>query len=346
MLVAMRADATSFDEPFRRRVREHVKGFGEPIDRLALVHLATALGLAIAGLGAHAALWSRLQTTLRDAAAHPVPTAGLLLAWLAVVGMQVGANLKLFMIHHDLMHGAFFTRSAWHRPLAVLVGSLIHVSPTTWKREHDRHHRTSNDLDRPQDGQTASLTVDAYRAAPWWLRLAYRIGNDPWLLFTVVPLFYFVLYMRVRARWYENVVAFAWWLALWKLGLVWNHLIPMTLAAILGFIMFHAQHTFDGAYRRRSGAWDFIENGLLGSSLLVLPGGALVAFFAHGVEYHHAHHLNPAIPGYRLARCHREAGSLFDACPRVTLRQALRTLHYNLYDESTGRFADMRRLRR
>jgi omega-6 fatty acid desaturase (delta-12 desaturase) len=180
------------------------------------------------------------------------------------------------------------------------------------------------------------------------VRAAYRVGNDPRVLFSVVPLAYFVVFMRVRARWQENVAVCALWLGLWKLGLAWAHTIPMALAASLGFLMFHAQHTFEGCYRRRGRAWSAFDNGMLGSSLLVLPGGRVlgpaVRFFAHGVEYHHAHHLSPKIPGYRLAACHAEAGALFDACPRVTLRQALATASYNLYDEARGRFVDVRRL--
>ncbi len=344
---------TPFSRDFRQRVRVHVKGYGEPRDALALAHYVAAVGLFVTAQFVQASLARQVAEAVSASVAVPSAVACLrALAWaggsLCVLFVQVGSFIKLFMLNHDLMHGAFLSRRAWHWSLAVVAASLIFLSPTVWKREHDRHHRTSNDLDEPQDGQTASLTVAEYRALSPWRRRAYRVFNHPWLLFTVVPLGYFVVFMRLKARWQENLCVLALVLGLWRLDLFAAYFVPMTLAASLGFVIFHAQHTFDGVYRRRGTDWDYFENGMLGSSFLVLPNppvvGRLLRFFAHGVQFHHAHHLNPGIPGYRLERCHAEAGSLFERCPRLTLWRVFATLHYNLYDEARGCFVDARRL--
>ena len=188
-----------------------------------------------------------------------------------------------------------------------------------------------------------------YRAASPWARRAYRVLNEPRLLYSIIPPLYFFGFMRVTARWYENL-AFAGFLA----ALIWADVWPFYLAtfiptAIFGFVVFHLQHTFDGVYKRRGEAWDFLDNGLRGSSYLQVPRrfglGPVLRFFFNGVAYHHVHHLHPGIPGYRLRACHHEGEALFREVPRVTFAEALRTTAYALYDEDQDRLLRWRDVR-
>ncbi|MEW5738532.1 MAG: fatty acid desaturase [Myxococcota bacterium] len=252
-----------------------------------------------------------------------------------------GAQVRAFMVHHDLTHGSFFSSRKWNRALAPIVGALVSTSPSVWQREHDRHHRDSNNLDKSQDGQTASWTVAQYEAAPAWQRWAYWLVNQRPVLFGLAPPLYFLGFMRVRARWYENAVfglfvALLWWTE--RLGAFAAVILPST---IFGFLVFHAQHTFDGVVKRRGAAYDFVENGLVGSSLLVVPRWPVVGRFLDwclfSVEYHHVHHLRPGLAAWKLKRCHEEGGALFDVTPRVTLGAALSTTRYTLYDEAAAK---------
>lgn len=308
----------------RARVKAHVARFARPDDGAAAMHLVASLALYVAGLS--------------------LAASALAIPWRALgAALLLGAFLKLFMVHHDLMHDAFFSERRLHYPVAILVGALCHVAPSVWRREHDRHHRTSNNLDEPQDGQTAPWTYAEYRAKPRWLRAAYRFANHPLVLFSLGPVVYFFGFMRVRARVIENAAQLGLWYGLYRAELLSTHLAIFLPAGVLGFVVFHAQHTFDGAYRRRRDSWDAFDNAMGGSSLLVLPRwpvlGRFLGYCAHGVEYHHVHHLHPGIAGYRLAACHAEGGAMFDAVPRVTLGRAFATLHYALFDEATGRFS-------
>ena len=64
-------------------------------------------------------------------------------------------------------------------------------------------------------------------------------------------------------------------------------------------------------------------------------------WFTMGIEYHHVHHLSVEVPGYRLQRCHEEAPpGLFpsDAVSELGLREFVRSLQLQAYDESVGRF--------
>jgi omega-6 fatty acid desaturase (delta-12 desaturase) len=339
-----------FPEAFRAEARAHAARYAGADDRRAALELACTVALFALGMAAfpHAAGLAR-----RGAAAlHHGVTAraafalagGLLLAGLVAL-VQVAIFIRTFLINHDLLHGSFLKSRAASRVAALLTGTLSFAAPSVWKREHDRHHRDSNNLDLEQDGQTASWTVERYLAAPRWHRRAYFALNVPWTTYTVLPIAYFFGFMRVKARWYENVLAAALLASVWATGRLGYFLATFTVAAIVGFYLFHLQHTFPGVYKRRTAGWDFFENAMLGSSFLELPRGRVVGrvvrWFSYGVECHHVHHLNPRVPGYRLARCHDEGARLFEACPRVTLLGGLRTLHASLYDERRDRLASV-----
>jgi omega-6 fatty acid desaturase (delta-12 desaturase) len=328
-----------FDPALRRRVRDHVARYAKPSTPRAALSLAPTL--AVYGLCLAAVPEIAARATL-GGTADRIAYGGLCaIALLTLVGTQV----RTFMLHHDLCHGSFLANRSLDDALAILVGALVSTSPSVWRREHDRHHKDSNNLDREQDGQTASWTLERYQAAPRWQRILYWLANQRPVLFGLLPPLYFFGFMRVRARLVENLVFGAWVaLLVWTERLGW-FVLSASLASLFGFLLFHAQHTFDGVHRRPGSEYDFFENGMLGSSYLVLPRwplvGRVLRWFAYAVEYHHIHHLHPRVPGYHLAACHEDGRALFDAVPRVTLSDALRTTRYSLYAASTGRFTSV-----
>ncbi len=324
--------APRFTPAFRARVRTHVARFGGGTRARAAWEVGITLVLYVAGLAAlpWAAELARGHSFLEKLAG-----AG---ACVALGLMLVGVYVRTFLLNHDLLHGALFASPRVQRGVALVTGTLSCTTPSVWKREHDRHHRDSNNLDCEQDGQTASWTLARYAGAPTWQRLAYRSLNVPWTMYTVLPLAYFFGFMRVKARLYENVAAALFFAVLWQTGRLGYFFATFWAASVLGFYLFHLQHTFPGVYKRRAAAWSPFDNAMLGSSFLDLPRGRVLGpvlrWFSYGVEYHHVHHLNPRIPGYRLARCHEAGGDAFDGCPRVTLGGGLRTLRDSLYDEA------------
>jgi omega-6 fatty acid desaturase (delta-12 desaturase) len=328
-----------FDATFRRLAREHAAGYARPSSWLAGRSLLGTLVVYAVAL----ALLPRLAARASDGELPlAMPWAAALVVTLFTL---VGTQVRTFMLHHDMCHGSFLRTRGANRFLATLVGALVSTSPSVWQREHNRHHRDSNNLDREQDGQTASWTLERYRAAPRWQRVVYWLANRRPVLFLVLPPLYFFGFMRLRARLVENLVFAAYAYLLWRLGLLGWFVLSTVLASWVGFLLFHAQHTFDGVLRRHADTWEFFDNAMLGSSFLLLPSGPIIGrclrWFAYAVEYHHVHHLNPKIPGYRLPSCHHHGGELFDAVPRVTLGDAIRTTRYSLYDDETGRFVSV-----
>lgn len=319
----------------RAALRAHVARYARADDALAWRHLASTLAGYLAAL-ALATLCLRAARASHGA----LPRAALAAATALCVAALAGSMVRAFMLHHDLCHGGYFRRRWLAAALAPFVGALVSTSPSVWSREHDRHHRDSNNLDLPQDGETASWTVEQYLRAPPWQRWVYYLLNQRPLLFVLLPPLYFLGFMRALARWYENLAFLFFAAALYATGAWEPFALALLPATCFGFLVFHAQHTFEGVLRRRSAQWDFVDNALLGSSYLLAPArgllGAFVRWSFFSVEYHHVHHLHPGVPAYRLAACHRDAGALFDRVPRVTLRDALRATRYTLFDERAG----------
>lgn len=319
----------------RDELSEHLHRYTAPNDPRAVWELLQTLAVYAGALAALPWAFASFRAT------SGLPAAAWLGASLASGLALSGAQVRAFLVHHDLAHGSLFSSPRWNRFIAPLWGTLASTSPSVWQREHNRHHRDSNNLDRAQDGQTASWTTGQYHAAPKWQRWAYWLVNQRPVLFVLIPPLYFLGFMRVRARWFENL-AFAAFIALLastgRLGAFTVALLP---ASVFGFFAFHAQHTFEGVVRRREADCDFVENGLKGSSFLQTPRwpfiGRFLSWSLYSVEYHHVHHLSPGIPAWRLRACHDEGARFFVVTPRVTYAQALRATRYTLYDEASCR---------
>jgi omega-6 fatty acid desaturase (delta-12 desaturase) len=80
---------------------------------------------------------------------------------------------------------------------------------------------------------------------------------------------------------------------------VFGWLIPCAIAMAAGAYLFYAQHNFPDAYIADRQTWTFSRAALESSSYFRM--GAVMHWFTGNIGYHHVHHLNAAIPFYRLA---------------------------------------------
>jgi len=317
---------------FRQALKAHLAGYAQPDDRRAVFEVSLTVA-------AYAAFLALTTFCFRQFAATGGP-------WWFGAGLLSGIGLALlqvraFLVHHDLCHQALFTSRRLNLLVAPLLGTLASTSSSVWRREHDRHHRDSNNLDRSQDGQTAAWTVAKYERSKPWQRWAYWLLNQRLVLFGLVPPLYFLGFMRIAARWYENVlfagfVALLWWTGtLVTFGAV---LIPATM---YGFLIFHAQHTGPTLVRRHTADYDFYENGLRGSTWLVMPRvpvlGPFIDWCLYGVQFHHVHHLHPSMPAWRQRACHEAGGAFFSETPPLRLGEAIKSTGLTLYDEASAR---------
>jgi omega-6 fatty acid desaturase (delta-12 desaturase) len=178
----------------------------------------------------------------------------------------------------------------------------------------------------------------------WLSRLGYRFYRNPWIIFTVGPIYLFLISYRLwpkgaraRVKWSVmktnlaliGVVVLAWFTI--GIGDFLLVQVPISLsAAVLGVWLFYVQHQFDGVYWRRTEDWDFFDQALEGSSFYRLP--RIFQWFSGNIGFHHIHHLGARIPNYFLEKVQREV-ELFQTVKPMTIRDSLRCAKFRLFDE-------------
>jgi len=286
---------------------------------------------------------------------------GLVSLWIALPLsiLAAGFLVRIFIIQHDCGHGSFF-RSRRANDLVGILCSLMTLTPYAfWRRQHARHHGSWNNLDRRAasglDIYSSCLTVAEYRAMGCWRRRIVRFTSHPIVANLLLPpLVFIVLYRtpfdaaknwrRERRAVYLTNVGLA--LFIGGLGLVLGYgnvlavqFPTMVLASIIGVWLFSVQHRFEHALWAPDDSWSFSAAALRGSSHLHLP--RVLQWFTGNIGFHHVHHVDPRIPNYRLEECHNSHAT-FQSAPTLTLRTAIRALHYTLWDSDQGRLVTFR----
>ena len=251
--------------------------------------------------------------------------------------------VKLFIIFHDMGHGSFFPNKKMNYIVATLIGPLVTTPISFWKKSHNYHHVNSNKINMPQHGQTAVWDNIKYKESSNYSRFFYKFCYGKFTLFTVNPVIYFLIINRFLSKWYELILQFVYWYILYKYIDPSQYIyiiISIWLSGVIGFILFHVQHTFDGVYREHANEdWSYFKNGMLGCSYLQLP--KILHFFALNIQYHHIHHLNSNVPCYNLKQCHEDWPELFSDVPRVYLSDIPRLLKYSIFNSKTKKFEDV-----
>jgi omega-6 fatty acid desaturase (delta-12 desaturase) len=279
--------------------------------------------------------------------------AGAALSWPSLwafvpLAMLAGvAGVRLYVLQHDCGHHALFSTKRAN-DIAGLGLSLVTLTPyRAMQYNHNVHHYYVGNLDRRETTEIHTMTLTEWEAASPWERLGYRIYRNPAFLMLVGGVFVFFLNYRwpkntVKAGLWKGVVAHNLMLlcflaALWAVfgwpG-VWAYLAAALTAAPIGVFLVYLQHNFEDTHWGRKPELDFAEATLDGSSCLDL--GWWFDLATGCIAYHDIHHFNPAIPSYRLRRCHRE---LRKVVPMRTIRwpEALRSFTLKLWDEDAGR---------
>lgn len=256
------------------------------------------------------------------------------------------AMTRGFILYHDYMHGAILRRSRAARALFALFGLLFLTPPRSWRASHNYHHANVGKLERSSVGSFWTMTTTAWRAAPFWTRVYYRVVRHPLtILLAYVTVFFWSITLmpllrQPRKHWdsavalaaHASVIAAAWWLGGPSMAL-FTVIVPYTTASALGAYLFYAQHNFPGMRLLPPGEWSMQRASLESCSYLRL--GPILSWFTGDIGYHHVHHLNAAIPFYRLGAAMRAIPELQH--PVVTSlrpRAIAACLRLKLWDES------------
>ena len=150
-----------------------------------------------------------------------------------------------------------------------------------WGHEHSIHHATSGNLDKRGTGDIWTLTVDEYVAAPFRLRLAYRLYRNPFVMFGLGPIYVFLLKIDLTEKVLEKermntyltnilivaIVGMLCWAIGWQSFLLVHGSIFL-IAGSIGIWLFYVQHTFEDSYFEEDKEWEYVKAAVEGSSFI------------------------------------------------------------------------------
>jgi|TARA_B110000908_G_scaffold48632_1_gene59403 omega-6 fatty acid desaturase (delta-12 desaturase) len=278
--------------------------------------------------------------------------------WLVIpfLALIAGFTVRVFIIFHDCGHQSFFKSRKANDILGYITGVLTFTPYRFWHWEHGIHHSTAGDLDRRAEGDVWTMTVEEYEASSKGMKFAYRLVRSPLILFTIAPMFLFLVWQRFsskKAKWIDR--RSVWWTNLgvaamaslgcyvfgWQQYLLFQ-LCSCAVSTTAGVWMFYVQHQFEDVYWARKDKWNFAAAALEGSSFYKLP--KVLQWFSGNIGFHHIHHLSSKIPNYLLEDCHN-AEPLFQQVPCLTIRTSLACAGYRLLDEENNRLVGFKYLK-
>lgn len=253
--------------------------------------------------------------------------------------------IRGFVLFHDHMHGALLRRSKIAHAIFVVFGLLMLTPSRSWRSSHNYHHAHVGKVEGSSRGNFWLMTRRDWDQASTWTRLYYRFARSVWvILFAYVFVFGFSItispLIRNPKRHWDSAISLALhggiitgiWLWQGAAAALLVVIIPMTISTMIGAYFFYAQHTYVGMDVLPDDEWTIAKAAVASCSYLKL--GRFMKWVSGDIGYHHVHHLNAAIPFYRLADAKRAIPELKD--PIITTlgpRDILRCLRLKLWDE-------------
>ncbi len=293
------------------------------------------------------ASWQLLNTVGTYAALWYFMYLSLSVSWWLTASLTIlagGVLVRIFIIFHDCCHRSFFKSRLANNVWGFFTGLLTFTPYYHWRWEHSIHHASAGHLDRRGVGDVWTLTVNEYIESPRRRRFFYRLVRNPFFLFGIAPLFFFLIGQRIPARnanpretrsvWVMNFAIIAMSGGLIAIfGVVPWLVIQISVLAVAGSCgvwLFYVQHQFEDAYWERGEDWDYTAAALQGSSFYKLP--RILQWFSGNIGYHHIHHLSPGIPNYNLERCHH-SDPMFQEVKPMLFFESLKSIRFRLWDE-------------
>jgi omega-6 fatty acid desaturase (delta-12 desaturase) len=273
--------------------------------------------------------------------------------------------VRTFIVMHECGHNVYTPSKTLNYLIGNLLGVLL-FTPICWCWCHANHHLTSGNMEnklRHNYNELTYHTLRQYKQSPNYKQLIFRFFRHPCILFTIIPIIYFVIKQRFSLLLYKirdnhrypqsavqilsesifTTIGMCIYIHFARKYEIFAHLsLAMGISFSLGFMLFHNQHTFNPSYVTGNDEWTQRDSGIIGSSFIQFP--YFLKYFTVGIEYHHVHHMNAKIPGYNLQAYHEEVVSksdLFDNVVKLSMRDCYNNLWLALYDEDNKKYITM-----
>ena len=263
--------------------------------------------------------------------------------------------IKIFALLHDCSHGSMFKQHYLNVAVGRLLSLFLTVPFTSWKTEHEDHHSHVVDMEKIKHGDVTLYTVAQYKNLPQYKKLSYKIFRHPFFFLFLAPFLYFFIKSRIPAIFTPKVLVSVfvtnifvaciylplfWIFGFWTVVFVFAP--SAYIGGMIGVVLFYLQHDYPEAQWFTTDKWHYEHAALQGSSLIRLPQP--LEWFSHAIGYHHIHHLNSKIPGYRLREC-------FDAVPDfqnvhpLTWKDVKEAFYLKLWSYEKNRFVRFSEIR-
>lgn len=271
--------------------------------------------------------------------------------------IAAGLMVRIFIFFHDCTHGSFTASHQWNDFLGNIFSFFVFTPYVHWKVEHSRHHSTVGNLDARGMGDIWTMTTEEYEAKGFWMKVWYKLFRHPAFLFTVAPVFKFIILQRFPKNYsgkeekrnyqllnlsltvYSILMVFLFG---WQSFLLYQTLV-VAIASSAGLWLFYVQHQFEEVYWAQQQEWDLLDAALKGSTYYQLP--RVLEWFTGYIGYHHIHHLNARIPNYHLKDCYQLIPELQNG-KTVTLAKSLHLAFLTFYDQKSQRLITYREYKR
>ena len=292
-------------------------------------------------------------------------TSGAWLAYALLLLPTAGLLVRVFIIQHDCGHGSYFQKKAYNTWLGRAMSVLTWTPYSFWRKTHNMHHAASGNLDRRGYGGVETLTVNEFQSMPPAKQRFYRLYRNAFIMLGLGTPIFIILIQRfvvtepfipevskqenLKGYWKSIMATNVALLAVFgtigsiigfgTLAIVYLPILFLT--SVIGGWLFFIQHQFEETFWEKEEGWSYNEAALMSSSYYVMP--KILQWFTGNIGLHHIHHLNAAIPNYRLQEC-VDANEDLQNMNRITLRESLKSIPLALWDEDTKKlisFKDM-----
>jgi acyl-lipid omega-6 desaturase (Delta-12 desaturase) len=271
-------------------------------------------------------------------------------------------NVKTFIIFHDCCHQSYTPNKTLNYIISHITGIIKIISPL-WGLDHNIHHLTNGNRENKYNykyNELIDYTEKEYLQMSSTNKLMFNVFYNYKVYFTLFPFLYFFVLQRfiyiikkikhsnkisksliyiIFNHTINNIGIVLLFYVLSNYSLTYHYLTSLYISFVLGFILFHNQHTFNPPFVVNNKNWNVKNSGLLGSSFIQIP--YLLKYFTGGIEYHHIHHINAKIPGYNLQNYHEEViskSNLFDNIVKLSISDCYNNLKLRLYSEKQNKY--------
>eukprot|EP00930_Biecheleria_cincta_P046601 TRINITY_DN32150_c0_g1_i1.p1 TRINITY_DN32150_c0_g1~~TRINITY_DN32150_c0_g1_i1.p1 ORF type:complete len:434 (-),score=36.68 TRINITY_DN32150_c0_g1_i1:303-1604(-) len=247
--------------------------------------------------------------------------------------------VRCFIVFHDAAHSSYFENPASNRRLAQILQFFVSYSYDEWNRVHNSHHSHFGDSTIKDTSLTIYFSEQELSEGPWYKRFLHRVIRDPIVFYPLAGLFVFFLNRPLQHGPYRVLLPFLVWQLLGVQTFI-GYMLGSWLGGSLGVAAFHLQHHCNEPYRVKNGELrSHLDAAMLGSTRI--PVAWPLSVFTYGIQYHHIHHYDTRVPGYRLKRCDAEgdAQQMWSGANTVTGLRAFKSLFHTVFS-GTKKFAD------